>query len=60
MKSKSFCWSLIAVGILLMLGALAIPEDAVALAALCSGLAVLLAGVVINERHWTTDHGWPE
>jgi len=60
MKRKTVCWSLIVVGILLMLGALAIPEDAVALAALFSGLAVLLAGVVINERHCATDHAWPE
>lgn len=60
MKSKLIAWILIAAGILMMLAALAIPEDSVALVALFAGLVVLLLGVVMNERLCGPALAWPE
>jgi hypothetical protein len=62
MKGKRIAWILIAAGIVLMLAALSIPDDHVALTALFAGFVVLLVGVVMNERVCcgTATLAWPE
>lgn len=62
-QGKIITWCLMAAGLVVMLCALAIHDDAVAFAALFTGFAALVAGIFMNERMLGTvqqHRRWPE